>query len=519
MNVSVIADVTFDHIAKEIDSISGGSIACTFSYEEDIIGKLLAISADDLKDADVLFIHSDQVFHRRPAEWQKAYLNVILRLSAKISSKKILVSNSISNGFKTPPAKLSFGKGFYTGSLFSNEISALLDRPNVFAFDFQLLLAYIGETSFYNFNVGHMYQMPYTNKAVKAIAQAINEQLNWLFSEEKKVIVVDCDNTLWKGIIGEDGIKGVFCDKDAEGIVHYHFQEFLKLKKEEGFLLCICSKNNEADVKEAFAKKNFVLKWEDFIIKKINWSDKITNIREIGAELNVGTDSFIFIDDNKFEVDLVSSGVKNITSIEFTGDYNDFLNLVNRFEFKKKQILKADLENTEQYIKQQQRNSEESQFENIDEFIKSLNIKLEIRLNDMDDLERLAQMTGKTNQFNFNKQEYSTEQLKQLIAKEGRVYSLKVSDKFGDYGTVGLILINQGKDKEVILENFLMSCRALGKKIEDTFLNAVLNELRENALQITSVKVIKTEKNIPAENFYNKIKNETDYFRTTTTIL
>ena len=187
---------------------------------------------------------------------------------------------------------------------------------------------------------------------------------------------------------------------------------------------------------------------------------------------------------------------------------------------KKKLVLKDDIAKTEQYIKQQQRAGEEQNYENIDEFIKSLEIKMDIRLNDTADLERLSQMTGKTNQFNFNKQPYTSEQLNNFIVDRGRLYSLSVSDKFGDYGTVGLIMIKPaGNKKEVVLENFLMSCRALGKKIEDSFLNFVLQDIKENSLQLASVKFIRTEKNIPAENFYNKIKNETNHFRTATSVL
>ncbi len=519
MKLYAISDVTFDHIAKEINSLANGSISCVFSYEEEINSKLLTINLSDLENIDILFIHSDQVFHRRPVEWQKLFCNTLSRFSAQIDDKIIVISNSFSSSFKSVPLKFSFGELFDTASLFSTESHLLIKRPNIFVFDFYSILANLGELNFYNYAIGHLYQMPYTKKAIQSIAQTLVDQSNWLFREEKKVIVLDCDNTLWKGVVGEDGIKGIFCDKDAEGIIHYHFQEFLKGKKEEGFLLCICSKNNESDVKEAFENKNFVLKWDDFVIRKINWNDKVTNIREIATELNVGTDSFIFIDDNKFELDFVSNTLKGVSCFEFTQDYTNFLTLLDKFEFKKRKVLKEDMEKTEQYFKLQQRNSGAQDYENIDEFIQSLEIKMDIKLNNLADMERLSQMTGKTNQFNFNKQPYTAEQLTKFINAGGRLYSLGVSDKFGDYGTVGLILLAISKNNEVILENFLMSCRALGKKIEDGFLEFVLNDIEKNNLHITAVKFVKTEKNIPAENFYNKIKNETNYFRTTTIVL
>lgn len=518
MKVYAISDITFDHIAKEADSITDGAISLVVSYEEDIITKLLAMDVSELKDVDLIYVHSDQLFHRRPVEWQKMFCNALVQFSAQVKDKKILVSNSLSNSFKTPPLKSSFGNSFDTAFLYSQEAHQLLLQPNVFVFDLNAICTQIGEQNFYNYATGHLYQMPYTLKGVRAIGQSLVAYCKWLFTEEKKVIVVDCDNTLWKGVIGEDGLNGIYSDKDAEGIVYYHFQEFLKIKKEEGFLLCICSKNNEKDVKEAFDHKSFVLKWDDFIVRKINWADKAANIKEMATELNLGVDSFIFIDDSKFELDLVGTLLKNITCIEFTNDYTNFLDIASRFEFKKSRVLKEDLEKTEQYVTQQQRDAEQQQYGNIDDFIKGLQIKMDVRLNDAEDLERLSQMTGKTNQFNFNKEPYTAEQLTEFIDKGGKVYSLKVSDKFGDYGTVGMIMFLPGKNKNVILENYLMSCRALGKKIEDNFLQYVVDDLTKNELKITSVKFVKTVKNIPAEKFYNRIKNETNYFRTATSI-
>ncbi len=506
MKLYVISDITFDHIAKEIDLISNGNISRVYSFEEDVVAKMLSLTPGDLKDFDLVFIHSDQVFHRRPIEWQKMFCKALVQFSVKFKDMPLLVSNSFSNSFTYSPAKYSFGKLFDTAFQFSNEFQKLIERPNIFVFDFLAILQNIGENSFYNYNIGHLYQMPYTPKAIKQLAVTLQEQANWLFREEKKVIIVDCDNTLWKGVIGEDGMNGIYCDKDAEGIIHYHFQEFLKNKKEEGFLLCICSKNNEDDVKEAFEKKNFVLKWTDFIVRKINWNDKVANMKEIAAELNIGTNSFIFIDDNKFELDYVHSLLSGVTCIEFTEEYTDFLHLTERFEFKKRLRLTDDKIKTEQYMVHQQRAAEEQQFENLDDFITSLNIKMDIRLNDITDFERLSQLTGKTNQFNFNKQPYTTEQLNSIIDKGGRIYSLKVSDKFGDYGTVGLIILTPENDKKFILENFLMSCRALGKKIEDSFYAYVLEDLKKNGLQITSISFKETEKNIPAQKFYSTLK-------------
>jgi FkbH-like protein len=503
INLFVISDVVLDPIKAMGGSLSN-EFEFTFNYSEDIISTLLSFPIDELKKYDVIFIHSDQVFHRKEQEWQKSLCSVIENFSNKFN-KNILLSNSFSISFASNPLKQSFGYYSDVISTYSAGFSKLLERSNIYIFDFLSISTQIGLDKLYDYNMGHLYQMPYSMAGVKLIAQRLMEQLKWLFSEEKKAIVVDCDNTLWKGVIGEDGVEGIVCDKNAAGIVHYNLQLFLKEKQKEGFLLCVCSKNNEADVKEAFDKKQFPLKWTDFTSKKINWDDKIMNIRNIAKDLNIGTDSFIFIDDNLFELNSVSELVRGVTCFHFTANYNDFLSMTSSFSFRRRQILDADREKAKQYETEELRKSEETQYENLNDFIKSLNIKMDIRLNDIRDIERLAQMTGKTNQFNFNKHEYSPDELMEFINRKNRIYSLKVSDKYGDYGTVGLISI-QVEGNNATMDNYLMSCRALGKGIEEKFYDEILGELAKDNLLLKEIRFTKSEKNSPAQQFLEQRK-------------
>ena len=497
----VLSDVVLDPIKM----IGADEFEFTFNYSEDIITTLLSFPIDELKKYDVIFIHSDQIFHKKEQEWQKSLCSVIENFSNKFN-KTILLSNAFSQSFTSSPLKQSFGYHSDLISVYSAGFSKLLEHSTIYIFDFLSISNQFGLDNLYDYTMGHLYQMPYSMAGIKLIAQRLTEQLKWLFSEEKKAIVVDCDNTLWKGIIGEDGVEGIVCDKNAEGIVHYNLQLFLKEKQKEGFLLCVCSKNNETDVKEAFDKKQFPLKWTDFTSQKINWDDKVTNIRNIARDLNIGTDSFIFIDDNLFEVNSVSELLKGVSCFHFTTNYTDFLSMTNSFFFRRKQILDADREKAKQYETEELRKSEETQYENLDDFIRSLHIKMDVRLNDLKDIERLSQMTEKTNQFNFNKQAYSPDEIKEFIENKNRIYSLKVSDKYGDYGTVGLISV-EIEGSNAIMDNYLMSCRALGKGIEEKFYNEILGELAKDNLQLKEIRFTKTEKNSPAEHFLKQRKN------------
>jgi FkbH-like protein len=503
-SILFLSDVIVDPVIKEIKLLSGDQFHIDNHYEEDLVSKLLALEEKEISKYDFIFLHSDQLYHQKEQSWQKTYLQSVSGLS-KLFSKNIIVSNSFSLSYRSAPLKLSLGKAFDASIIYNDYFRELTGQANIFFFDFIGICMNVGLNNLYNYNLGHLYQMPYSKQGIKLIASEFVSQIKFLSAEEKKVIVLDCDNTLWKGIIGEDGIDGISCDKNAEGILYHDLQLFLKSKKKEGFLLCLCSKNNEAEVKEAFDKKNMPLQWKDFIIKKINWENKVGNLVEIGKELNVGVDSFIFIDDNLFELNSISELLKGVACIHLSDNYNGLVSIINSFLFRKKQILKEDQEKTGQYELEKLRKDTESAFTSIDDFIESLNINLDIRVNDTADFPRLSQMTGKTNQFNFNKHPYNEDELNSFIRK-GRIYSLKVSDKYGDYGTVGLVLL-EIDGQAAILENYLMSCRALGKKIEYKFYDHIVGQLSGEGIKIKEIRFISNDKNIPAQTFIKSIEN------------
>lgn len=350
--------------------------------------------------------------------------------------------------------------------------------------------------------------MPYNKEFIVEFSNLLLDTLVFLTNEEKKVIILDCDNTLWNGILGEDGINGVFCDKNVKGNIFYQFQRFLKAKKTEGFLLCLCSKNNESDVKEIFENKNMPLRWNDFILKKVNWEEKYKNIIEISSELNLNESSFIFIDDNEFELNSVKSFTNVNAIFNFRNSYEAFLKITENFAFKRKKILTDDIKKTESYLALIERSNKQNSTSNFEEYLKSLEINLNILENDVNDFDRLSQLTQKTNQFNLNKKDYSKQSLYDWISRNNLIFSLKLSDIYGDYGTVGLLLIEKVANKEYSVSNFIMSCRALGKKVEYDFFKHVTEILDKRNIKIKEFSFKKSDKNKPAEIFLqNIIKN------------
>lgn len=475
-------------------------------YTEDIISSIYKIHPNTFTKEDILIFHSDQYFHRKGLEWQNQLLNASDQLA--INQKcKIILTNMFCFDYQSTPVSRTKGWFYDIFDRQAKSINNILQHSNVFIFDFLSVCSQIGFENSYNYNLGHLYQMPYTKPLLNKLVQELGNFLNWLIKEEKKVIVLDCDNTLWGGVLGEVGIEKLSCDRNSEGIIYFQLQSFLKTKMKEGFLLTLCSKNNEKEVISAFESKSMPLKWDDFVVKKVNWNDKWQNVREIADELNLGLNSFVFIDDNHFELNSVKKIFKEIDVILMKPDIEALNAITKSYFFRRKNILADDLEKTQQYKIERVRKTLEDNSTNFVQFINSLKIRIDIRLNDKSDFERLAQMTGKTNQFNFNKREYTVDELIEYVDAGNRIYSLKVSDKFGDYGTVGLILIKIN-DHNAIMENYLMSCRVLGKGIEKKFYNEVTNYLKNENIRIVNIIFVKTERNVPAQQFIKDLKNE-----------
>lgn len=501
MKVLIISDITLETLNRK--QLVHSKYSYSFIFSEDLLYELEQF--DEFNRYDLIYIHFDCYFKRYRKEYISLLLNSILILSNK-TQKNIALSNLLYSGWSEQSLINNCGTISSAIKVFQSQIELLLNKQNVYFFDIDSLIREIGITQAYNYSLGHLYQLPYTKTFLESFATYLDQIILKISSPDKKVIILDCDNTLWKGIVGEEGLDGVVCDLNADGIVFYHFQQFIKSRKEMGFVLCLCSKNNEEDVKEVFLNKRMPLQWDDFVVKKINWNNKDHNIKEIAHELSLGTESFIFIDDNEFEINIVKESLPEVTLFKMTTEYHNFIELTNHIIFSKKNITNEDILKTEQYKNEAKRKELEQNTLSFEDYIKSLEIVMKIDEDLESDLIRVSQLTEKTNQFNFNKNYFSVEELKENIFKgRFKCFTLRVSDKFGDYGLVGVILIELKKDK-VILENYILSCRILGRRIEFDFLDYVKRKIEETYnKKIDEIRFSVTAKNIPAQNFYNQI--------------
>lgn len=322
--------------------------------------------------------------------------------------------------------------------------------------------------------------------------------------KRKKCIVLDLDNTLWGGILGEDGIDGIKIGGDYPGKAFQYFQEALKALSKSGIVLTACSKNNETDVLEAWERNPFlILKKDDFASWRINWNDKASNIREIAEELNIGLDSMVFVDDNPSERELIKSLLPMVEVPELPKHpYNlpVFIKSITEKYFQVYSVTTEDLGKTEQYKLNALRANAARSFDNIDDFIKSLDIRLLIEPVNEFTLARVAQMTQKTNQFNLTTHRYTEEDLKHKLSSGAQIWTLSVKDKFGDNGITGCIIIENDE-----IDTFLLSCRILGKKIEDAFFNVVMERYFKTGKKILKGKYIPTLKNSQVSNLYDRL--------------
>lgn len=312
-------------------------------------------------------------------------------------------------------------------------------------------------------------RMPYTQHVLPAIVAEYARIVRERFVPRKKVVVLDADNTLWGGVIGEDGVDGIEIGSDYPGIVYQHFQQQLRALRDSGILLAMVSKNNHADVAELFDKRTMPLTLSDFAATRINWERKSQNIASIARELNVGLDSMVFIDDNPFELEEVGRSLPGVSTHRFDGGKAaDALSLLGTVgDLGCWSLTAEDRAKSQQYEQETQRQSIAQSAETIDDYIRSLDIRIEVGLNRAAQVKRIAQLTNKTNQFNLTTRRYGEAEVLALM-KTAHVYDFRVIDRFGDMGIVGVVIVVAGA-----IDTFLMSCRAIGRRIEQEMLRHV----------------------------------------------
>ncbi len=322
----------------------------------------------------------------------------------------------------------------------------------------------------------------------------------------KKCLVLDLDNTLWGGIVGEDGAEGIALSLDPPGNSFIAFQQAILDYWDRGILLAINSRNNPDDAWAVIrSHPNMILKEQHFAAYRINWQDKAENLRELAAELNIGLDSMVFLDDDPTNRALVRAVLPEVAVPELPEDpkqYTRFLHSLNYFDAAV--ITDEDKMRGNLYVTERLRREEEKRHATKEEFLASLGLALHVFVDDDSCVSRLSQLTEKTNQFNTLKRPTSEEELRAYLADLGyRVYWARLEDAFGDYGVIAYALVRVG-EREWHVESLLMSCRVFGRGGEHVFVGTIAKHARDAGAKRLSVALEETPKNAPAREFVSE---------------
>jgi FkbH-like protein len=372
--------------------------------------------------------------------------------------------------------------------------------------DLQRLASSIGHERAFDKRLFHISKTDWTEAMMAAVGKEVARHVVAAKGAAKKCLALDIDNTLWGGVVGEEGPMGVKIGHgDAESEAFLAFQQRIRALKDRGILLALCSKNNPADVDEAFRlRPEMPLRPEDFSARAVSWEPKHTGLARIAADLNIGIDAIVFVDDNPAEIELIRQKLPMVECLLLPPDPADFVAALDQLAaFEKSVVLPDDIEKARQYREEAERSRFSADHDNIEDYLAQLQMELTIAPVDIGHLPRVHQMFSKTNQFNVTTKRYSLGELEAMLASSRHHLGMAaLRDRFGDLGIIAaFVLIEDGKTLHI--DSLLMSCRALGRGVETAIMNFIKQAFIEREdLSRLSAEFIPTPKNKPAANYF-----------------
>jgi FkbH-like protein len=392
-------------------------------------------------------------------------------------------------------------------------------HSNFYICDISTIQNNFGRKSFFQSSIYINSEMVLSLDILPEIAARTLDIINTLMGKVKKCLIVDLDNTLWGGVIGDDGLENIQLGNLGIGKAFTEFQYWIKKLKNRGIIIAVCSKNTESIAKEPFEKHpDMVLHLDDIAVFIANWENKVTNIKLIQSILNIGFDSMVFLDDNPFERNMVKENIPEITVPELPEDpaeYLEYLYSLNLFETVS--YAKADSERTKQYQIEAQRNIIKNQFSNEDDFLKSLNMVSQVEAFNKFNIPRVAQLSQRSNQFNLRTIRYTEADIEKISQSPNYFpFTFTLEDKFGDNGLICVVILKIENQDTLFIDTFFMSCRVLKRSMEEFVLNYIVDFSKNKGYTYLKGEYIPTAKNEMVKNFYknlgfNQIEN-TNYW-------
>ena len=434
------------------------------------------------------------------------YLDIIFKFKSQCNDVPIIVSSLdfLGKEFFSIDKKIDsyYLASYWVEKLYKNNIIILyLDK----------LYSSIGKDNFYSQKMWYYGSCPFSMKGEKILAKECNRILQAIVGNRKKCLLLDLDNTLWGGVIGEDGEDGIILGNSKEGLIYQDVQKIIKDAKNLGVILVVVSKNNEEDALKGIDCSRMILKRDDFSLILANWSEKSDNIKKVAQVLNIGLDSMVFIDDNVIEREKIIHNLPDVVVPDFPLDIiqlpNFMYSVVNDY-FSIMSLTIEDKKKSELYLQEKKRNEAKNSFDNINDYLKSLDMFLKISINNKEHIKRISQLTQKTNQFNLTTKRYTEQDILSFMnCNDTFIFDGELQDKYGDYGIISVAICKIDFDtKKAKIDTFLMSCRAMGRMVENCLMEQI--ELFFKNLDVVEVssEFCPTKKNKPVEFFYENMK-------------
>lgn len=381
--------------------------------------------------------------------------------------------------------------------------------PNFFICDIAALQNKFGRDSMFDSSIYVTTEMIFSIDTLPYVASRTMDIISATQGRFNKCLVLDLDNTLWGGIIGDDGIENIQLGHDLGiGKAFSEFQQWIKKLKNRGIIVTVCSKNNEQTAKEPFENHHeMFLKLDDISVFIANWENKADNIRKIQAILNIGFDSMVFLDDNPFERNIVRENLSGITIPELPedpGEYLEYLYSLNLFETGS--YSDADTDRTKQYQIEAQRSSDQKFFTNESEFLESLSMISEVKPFNKFNIPRVSQLTHRSNQFNLRTIRYSENDIQNIsIDNNFCDLSFTLVDKYGDHGLICVVILEKKNQETLFVNTWLMSCRVLKRGMENFTLNTIIHYAKNNGYKKIIGEYISSTKNKMVTNHYSDL--------------
>lgn len=400
---------------------------------------------------------------------------------------------------------LNFPKKFENS--FFTKLKKIIEVNNKNYFlNFSEINYYYGNKNIFDRRLWFLNKTRYTLLGFKQISKEIFKFIKRFLGKIHKCIIVDCDNTLWGGLIGEEGIDKIILNDEYPGYLYKQFQKNLLKLWEKGIIICLCSKNEEENVIRVLDfHKHMILKKKHISFLKVNWKEKHENILEISKSLNISTDNIIFIDDSVYEIDIVKKMIVNIDTLMFDEEFllNSKTKLLEKLILLKSNSTNEDLIRNKSYNDEILRVSSKKKYLNVDDYYKDLKMRINILHNAKIDLMRAEQLCIRTNQFNFTSKRYTKNELVCLSKSNNyEIFMFDLVDKFGELGKVSMIILKKNNNREIEIDSFLMSCRVFGRKLEFYVLNYCINYFKKLGYKYLYGNYIPSSKNKIVKDFY-----------------